>query len=316
MFNNLQKYKLYSQYWHYYYLSRLVGINNTDDCFINSIDKYITKDSVVTFEDKNGFVTIEKNLFDSEILGFNCFKINYLFSKDPNNINQKLDLLSQVNNFCLKNNVNYILNRTLIADNKTIQALETDGYITTDALITFTRELDNLNSESFKHPDYEINLLEKQSNKYFVNLCELSKISFTEDRFHNDPLILKENADKIYYEWMLNSCRNTCENIIVAIDNQNDLPVGFVICKIETISNINIGTIVLIATDSNFRNKNIGYNMLIKSLEFFKDHNVEIVQVGTQLSNIPAQRLYLKLLFKPVYGSLTLRKYFKSETNE
>jgi RimJ/RimL family protein N-acetyltransferase len=46
----------------------------------------------------------------------------------------------------------------------------------------------------------------------------------------------------------------------------------------------------------------------VGSLRWFATHGMETVEVGTQLRNIPAARLYESLGFRLAGASLTLRK--------
>jgi ribosomal protein S18 acetylase RimI-like enzyme len=49
------------------------------------------------------------------------------------------------------------------------------------------------------------------------------------------------------------------------------------------------------------------------ALDWFRDQGVDIVEVGTQLSNIPASRLYESCGFRLVASSLSLRKWIKKK---
>lgn len=294
----------------YAYLANYLKDGDLDNYFIEELESYIKTNNPYCINNTKGLATVEKREFDTTILAMNSARINYFLSTNLNDISVKQDLISQIDQLCFKEKIQYVTTRFSMKEINTIQLLESNGFITTDNLITFSLDTKDIKNLQYLEKDYDIDILDKNNPEHVDKIKEISKISFINDRFHNDPLISNEIANQIYYEWMENSCKNDHETIVTAL-NKNDNPLGFVICQTSNILNLKIGTIVLIAVDNKQRKRNIGYNMLIKSLKRFKDSNIDVVQVGTQLSNIPAQRLYLKMGFKPVSTTTTLRKYYE-----
>ena len=79
-------------------------------------------------------------------------------------------------------------------DLPTIQALERDGAILTDVLLTF--RFDNTNKlPPPSSPRIHVNLSEGEDNE---ELVQLGGRIFTVDRFHGDPLLSKAKSSELY----------------------------------------------------------------------------------------------------------------------
>lgn len=131
------------------------------------------------------------------------------------------------------------------------------------------------------------------------NLQALARVSFEFDRFHADPRISQESADQIRVAWIENSSRGR-ETIWCAVWKK-DL-VGF-------ITHVD-GAIGLLGVHPDFRRQGVG-SALVEMILRRSRGLVETIETSTQISNIPALRLYLKMGFKPVRSEVTFHKWLK-----
>ena len=65
------------------------------------------------------------------------------------------------------------------------------------------------------------------------------------------------------------------------------------------------------ATALDARGRGIAKATTYGALDWFREQGVDIVEVGTQLRNIPASRLYEACGFRLVASSLSLRKWIE-----
>jgi len=138
-------------------------------------------------------------------------------------------------------------------------------------------------------------------------ILQIAGSSYSHDRFHADETLDSETADRIHREWLRNSCNGTmADAVIVAV--RGDLVLGYVTCKLdrEALS----GSIEMVATTSGERGRGVAMSCTLAALDWFRSQNTQVVEVGTQLRNIAASRLYEKCGFRLVSNSLTLRKVF------
>jgi GNAT superfamily N-acetyltransferase len=140
-------------------------------------------------------------------------------------------------------------------------------------------------------------------------LRKIASAIFSIDRFHSDPAIGKEKADEVYLRWVENSCAGFADCVLVARDEQ---PIGFTTLRIDRSSKpclgVSVGVIDLVATSGGHRRKGVAKLLTLAALQWFRQAGCEWVEVGTQLANLRASRVYQAAGFKFVNSSLTFRR--------
>jgi dTDP-4-amino-4,6-dideoxy-D-galactose acyltransferase len=123
---------------------------------------------------------------------------------------------------------------------------------------------------------------------------ELASKSFQLSRFHLDPLISREAADRIKGEWVRNYFRKKRGDYMILAFVEEKLA-GF----LQLINGPDrILTIDLIAVDPDQRRKGIGNDLIVHAeTEFVQFAQIK---VGTQIANVPSLRLYENLGFRVV----------------
>jgi len=108
-----------------------------------------------------------------------------------------------------------------------------------------------------------------------------------------------------------NSCAGAAADGVLLAFHRSQLA-GLVTCKIQNDSHKylgkTMGTIVLVATAAEYRGKGIATLTTMASMEWFRKQGVDLVEVGTQIRNIPAVRLYPRCGFEIAAASYSLRK--------
>jgi RimJ/RimL family protein N-acetyltransferase len=151
-------------------------------------------------------------------------------------------------------------------------------------------------------------------------LMRIAAISFSqtrvsEDRFHADPDIPKEKSDALYIEWIRNSIRGKMADAIIVAELKGK-PVGF-----TTIENlratadevgINIGALVLSAVLPEARGRGVYTSMIRKGLEHLRP-KVDIVELGTQITNFPVQKAWSRLGFKLASGTYAFHRILQRD---
>ena len=87
---------------------------------------------------------------------------------------------------------------------------------------------------------------------------------------------------------------------------------GFVTCRLDReaapVLGGALGTIVLVATAAGARGRGVARHATLGALDWFRDQGAVMVEVGTQMRNIPAGRLYETCGFRLIGVSITLRR--------
>lgn len=120
---------------------------------------------------------------------------------------------------------------------------------------------------------------------------DIARRTFMHDRFHRDPMIGKNTADRIKCQWAGNYFRGQRgDRMIVAL--QRSVPVAFLLMLKQGTSWI----IDLFAVDEAYRGRSLGSKMIAYAENNCPD--LEMISVATQVTNKRAINFYEKLGFK------------------
>ena len=188
-----------------------------------------------------------------------------------------------------------------------LQAAQEAGFLLVDGLITCVHQL----SGAYPLPealDYGLRIANEADAD---TAADLARRTFIYDRFHADPAIPSERADALHAEWLRNACRGQAADAVLLAEDRGAL-LGFVTCQVQSDTlNLDappVGTIVLVATAPHARRRGVAAALTRFALAWFQERGLALVEVGTQLRNLPAARLYQSCGFLPAASHLTLRK--------
>lgn len=228
--------------------------------------------------------------FDTEIFGFKTAKIEHIDNTDPNNI---VEIVKQLILDLRKNNIEYSSYRLPAHDTPVIHALEGQGFVLVDAMLGLEKILDQNIQVHDKYP------IRPAKIKDLKQLSDMVRGLFLQTRFYQDPIIPAAKADIIYQRWVENSVKGSQADHVLVWE-ENGMIQGFITLK-------NTGHIPLIGVDKNAQGKGIAKKLISSAENFLIEKNTTVVQLETQLINLPAIRAYLSSGFKPVSSSMTFR---------
>ncbi len=259
-----------------------------------------------------GLTSLTQLLWDSRLLGMAAARIDYLVASGSyrEQYQIKQNLISSALMHGAKRDIQHFSARLDASDLSGLHVLEQAGFITVDSILTFAL---NLNSAPVSEPAVEGINIRMATGADSEATAELARKAYVYDRFHADPAVPTDKADELHAEWLRNSCAGRAVDAVIVAEDDKGV-VGFVTCKLQldTESHLGklIGTIVLVATARRARGKGIARAMTLAAIEWFRAQSVEIVEVGTQLRNVPASRVYQNCGFRLVGSSISLRKLF------
>ena len=245
--------------------------------------------------------------WDSQQIGLPAARLDFLLApgiyKEARIVKQKL--VSHLLRDCREQGVQYLTARLDCSDRSGIHALESCGFELIDGIQTSTRFLNERRRAPIES-QFEIRGFEPRDLQQIV---EIARTSYIHDRFHADPAISPEIADQVNAEWLRNACTGMADRVIVAADPSG--VVAYVTCKLDHKSKfetgVSCGSIVMVATVDRARGKGAATATTNAAIDWFAAQGVQIVEVGTQLSNTGAARVYQKCEFLPVATTITLR---------
>lgn len=238
--------------------------------------------------------------WDSEQFGFPAARVDQL--EAPGSYEEaretKSKLLEKVLEECRGEGIRHLIARVDAADLTATHALEEAGFELIDAIQTFSVEL----SGRFQQIPGGTRLLTPDD---VPPVLEIGRTAFVHDRFHADSALGPGVADRVNEVWTRNCCLGTAADGVVIAEDGGRVA-SFVTCRLDVGSRR--GTIILVATADWARGRGAARRATVRSLHWFGTQGMATVEVGTQLRNIPAARLYESLGFRLAGASLTLRK--------
>ncbi len=249
--------------------------------------------------------------WESEILGFPAARIAWWIASQKNGVSRqhREELLRLALREASQKDVRYITARLPACDLEGIHLLEEHGFRLVDGLLTFGAAPSDLPPRCQEGSG---NLrCEGSTPEDVAALGEIAASSFSVDRFHADPWIPKEKADELHRRWVMNSCAGSANCVLVARTTE---PIGFTTLSLDEVSKttlgLQVGIVVLVAVSSRRRQSGVARELTRAAIEWFRQAGCAWVEVGTQLANIRASRLYQAVGFKLVGSSVTLRGQF------
>lgn len=239
--------------------------------------------------------------WDSSLLSLSCGRIDFACALDTSSANE---LASSAVKIASEQGIQHLSVRVDTRDVTLVEAFQANGFEKVDSISTFTLEV---NADAKTSSQENVRLAHPSDAE---QVAEISRVAFTADRFHSDPLISKELADNLHAEWGRNSVLGkAADAVIVAFEGEKVL--SFVTCKINqdlyNLTGYKLGTIVLVATLPEAQGQGLGKATVKGALNWFAEQDCHCVEVGTQSSNTGAKKLYEGLGFRPSASWTSLR---------
>lgn len=257
-----------------------------------------------------GLLQWEQLPWDTGILGFPIGRITWWVSGAMGEaMLAREELLRACVRGAERQGLQYLVARVASEDRTGVHILERNGFALIDGLLSFG--LDLMKSPTAMLKAEGPLTCARCITEDMPALREIARSSFVFDRFHSDPVIPRDKADKLHEHWIEDSCSGTADAVLVAHAGR---PVGFTTLKLDKLAEaacgVGIGTIVLLATSPDHRRKGVARSLTLAALDWFRQAGCSWVEVGTQMANVAASRVYQSVGFELVGSSLTFRRLF------
>lgn len=254
---------------------------------------------------KDNFIAGKFLNWDTEVLGIRCARIEQIESSSsielPHNIMSYLALLEA-------DGIRFCDCRVGLHALNIIQVLEQAGFFLTDLLNIYVCDFRTLDIPVIRS-EYQVAFDEEISGENLVRALEIAKGAFTYSRFYHDPQISLTAAEDFYEELSRGFLTSKKMLTVQAMDSKGYL-VGFVTGSSQKYKSQSkeYGYLSLIAIAGEHTGKGIGRLLLSAFLKKMK-RNCSHVEIGTQISNKFANKLYRSFSLQPVCHLATLHKW-------
>lgn len=238
--------------------------------------------------------------WDTELFGIPAARLDLLDACGPyaGARIEKQKLLASVLAQCRKAGIRHLSARVDTGNFTTIHVLEEAGFELIDGIQTFLLSLDG---NHFPVPS---------GTRFFEardlpEVLRIGRTAFVFDRFHADHALLPAVADMVNESWTRNCCVGTAADAVLVAEEDGRVA-SYVTCQADR--KAGRGIIVLVATAEWARGRGAAHRASAAAMHWFANQGLKCVEVGTQLRNVPAARLYESLGFRMTRTSLTFRK--------
>lgn len=182
------------------------------------------------------------------------------------------------------------------ADLAATQALEREGALLTDTIITYVRALTAIPAR----PD----LLVRSAHEVDAPIVrELARAAFAgyQGHYHMDPKLDPRQCDEVYADWAHRSClsREVADDVLLA--EIEGTPVGFATLHGEE------G--VLFGVSPSAQGRGVYRALMLAGMERCAARGAKRMLVSTQLTNIAVQKVWVRLGFEPSSSCYTFHEW-------
>lgn len=290
------RYKPYSEYhWippHKLTLNSFKELQGNDLFWAKSNDKVV------------GLASLEKLEWDTKHFGAKMYTINQLIGS----CSVRNRLMKTIHEECVNNEIAFLSYRTHTSDMDGIHAAGSNGFSLFDVTVKYAFDFRRQNFTEINFtPTCKIRMFEKGDLETLVDMAK----TYKDNRFHRDRRLL-HRADKLYAEWIRNSCKGMADAVLIA--EVNGEPVGFTTLKLnKELSNtlgVKINSLVFSAVSPRARGRYIYTSMIYSGLKYFHEEaETDIAELGTLVDNYAVQKAWSRLGFKIVSSACMFHKW-------
>ncbi len=185
-----------------------------------------------------------------------------------------------------------------------------NGFYLIDIGLTFHRPVQTDTQIFIHNRDILVRALRREDG---IAIQAIASTVFQYDRFHCDPLIDKDTADKLKKSWVASYIDGRRGDFILVAEQMGNV-VGFLAALSKTVGDRPILVLDLIGVNVAYQHKGIG-GVLVRSLIDNATAQGKDILVNTQITNIPSINLYEKCGFCLKESVLVLHAHINNPFN-
>jgi ribosomal protein S18 acetylase RimI-like enzyme len=189
------------------------------------------------------------------------------------------------------------------SDVATAVAFERAGFRIVDTAVTFVWSEDTGDS-----PPSIVSVSSARRDQHEA-VADIATRAFRWSRFHLDPMISTEDANRVKREWVENYCRGARGAAIYAAE-LDGTTVGFLAVLQTSSGDRRIAVIDLVGVAPEAQGKGAGGALIRHFIESWKSEADEL-RVGTQVANIRSVRLYEQAGFRMAASAYVLHAHYR-----
>jgi ribosomal protein S18 acetylase RimI-like enzyme len=145
-------------------------------------------------------------------------------------------------------------------------------------------------------------------------ILDIAGSCFRYTRFHLDPLVPDPLAHRIKRDWIANYVgKKRGDRLFAAVVDGR--PVGFLASLLTGSPGASTATIDLVGVDVAYQGRGVGKSLVEHFIQHYQG-SCRVLQVGTQVANVPSTRLYEKLGFSLAKSQYVMHMHVRNGSVE
>ncbi len=210
--------------------------------------------------------------------------------------------LPRVLAFCRQEGVQFLIGRCAADDFPTVHALEKAGFLLMDTLVWYERPV----STALQRPDPNIRLATPDDAPALRDLAAAA-FSGYRGHYHADPHLDPAHCDDLYVDWAVRSLDRAVADAVLLWPADGE-PEGFVTLRERWPGEIELP---LYGVHPRAQGQGLGKRLVMAALSWAARRGAHRLLSSTQVINLPSQRVWLGLGFRPVRVEYTFHRWFK-----
>lgn len=170
-----------------------------------------------------------------------------------------------------------------------VRQLAAAGFYVVDVNVTFRKQADGQPPSAGPRASASCSVVAARP-EHRQQVLGIAERCFRYSRFHLDPALPKELADKIKHDWVL-SYFNQQRGDRLWVAQVDGRAIGFLAAMVAREGGVRLSTIDLMGVDEGRQRQGIGGTLVSAFLDWSRSR-CEAFQVGTQAANVPSMRFY------------------------
>jgi GNAT superfamily N-acetyltransferase len=204
---------------------------------------------------------------------------------------------------CRRQDVRLLIARCPTADLGAAQALEARGGLLMDTLLYYARDLELPLPES--SAAVAVRSFRPADEAAVIGVAREAFRDYT-SHYHADPRLDPRLCDAAYVSWAERSCRaGAAADVLVA--EVASAVAGFLTLKWNSAEE---GEGPLFAVSPRAQQRGVGSALMTAALRWFRERGAERMVISTQVTNLPSQKVWVRLGFEPSRSFYTFHVWF------
>ena len=220
-----------------------------------------------------------------------------------------LNTLPEVMSFCRANKVVLLVARCLASEFGAVHAMEREGFLLMDTLIYYSRDLVDAPRQP-RGGNIRIRPMRAGEERIVRNIAAESFRGYL-GHYHADERIDRSKCDEAYESWAYRSCvsRDIVDEVLVA--ELNGSVAAFATFRINSPEEVEG---LLSGVSPSARGRGIHGSLLTAGMVWCLSKGATRMVFSTQITNIAAQKIWVRLGAEPSHAYYTFHKWFDGPT--